>query len=71
MKLTAIIETGENGWLVGQIEEIPAVISQAKSVEELKDNLKDALYLYLETQKELTDKDYSGKNIFREELILA
>jgi hypothetical protein len=28
MKLTAIIEAGENGWLVGQIEEIPAVISR-------------------------------------------
>jgi predicted RNase H-like HicB family nuclease len=31
MKFTAIIEEGENGWLVGQIEEIPAVISQGKT----------------------------------------
>jgi predicted RNase H-like HicB family nuclease len=36
MKLTAIIEQGENDWLVGQIEEIPAVLSQGKTVEELK-----------------------------------
>ena len=71
MKLTAIIEKGENGWLVGQVEEIPAVMSQGKSVEELKESLIDALHLYLETQKELTDKDYIGKNIIREELILA
>jgi len=53
MKLTAIIEKGENGWLVGQVEEIPAVMSQGKSVDELKENLIDALHLYLETQKEL------------------
>ncbi|MCD6010389.1 MAG: hypothetical protein K0Q79_251 [Flavipsychrobacter sp.] len=71
MKLTAIIEKGENGWLVGQIEEIPAVISQGKTTEELKANLIDALNLYLETQKELTDQEYEGKNITREELILA
>ncbi len=46
----AIIEKGENGWLVGQIEEIPAVLSQGRTVEELKTNLIDALYLYLEAQ---------------------
>jgi len=71
MKLTAIIEPGENGWLVGQIEEIPAVISQGKSVEELKANLIDALQLFLEVQKELTDQDYKGKTITRTELIVA
>ena len=71
MKLTAVIEHGENGWLVGQIEEIPAVISQGKTVDELKANLLDALYLYLETQKELTDQEYEGKVIIREDLILA
>ena len=71
MKLTAVIENGENGWLVGQIEEIPAVISQGKTIDELKANLLDALYLYLETQKELTDQEYEGKVIIREDLILA
>jgi predicted RNase H-like HicB family nuclease len=48
MKLTAIIEHGENGWLVGQIEELPAVMSQGKKMEELKANLIDAMHLYLE-----------------------
>lgn len=71
MKLTAIIEKGDNGWLVGQIEEIPAISSQGKSVEEVKANLLDALNLYLETQKELTDLEYKDKNIIRETLILA
>lgn len=71
MKLTAIIEKGENGWLVDQIEELPAVISQGTTVENLKINLIDALNLYLETQKELTGQEYEGKEITREELILA
>jgi len=48
MKLNAIIETGENGWLVGQLEEMPEVISQGKTMKELKENLIDALHLFLE-----------------------
>lgn len=71
MKLTAIIEEGENGWLVGQIEEIPTVISQGKTMEELKNNLLDALQLFLSTQKELTEKDYLGRNVTREEIIVV
>ena len=71
MKLTAVIEKGENGWFVGQIEELPAVISQGKSIDELKANLLDAMQLYFDVQKELTEHDYEGKTIIREELILA
>ncbi len=51
MKFTAIIEQGENGLYVGQIEEVPAAISQGKTVEELKGNLLDALRLVLETDQ--------------------
>ena len=70
MKFTAIIEKGENGWFVGQIEEIPAAISQGETIEELKDNLLDALKLVLDTNKELTEKEYLGKPYIREELEL-
>ncbi len=48
MVLKAIIDQGENGWLVGQLEEIPAVMTQGKTIQELKANLMDALGLYLE-----------------------
>ena len=49
MKFTAIIEKGENGWYVGQLEELPAALSQGKTIEELKENLLDALRLLLNT----------------------
>ncbi|HEY9000673.1 MAG TPA: type II toxin-antitoxin system HicB family antitoxin [Mucilaginibacter sp.] len=70
MKFTAIIEQGEDGWFVGQVEELPAAISQGKTIEELKDNLLDAIKLLLDTNKEITEKEYSGKAIIREELEL-
>jgi predicted RNase H-like HicB family nuclease len=43
---TAIIEKSEDGWYVGQLEELPEVTSQGKNVEELKHNLLDALNLF-------------------------
>jgi predicted RNase H-like HicB family nuclease len=70
MKFTAIIETGENGWFVGQIEEIPAAMSQGETMDELRINLLDALKLVLDTNKELTEKEYTGKPYTREELEL-
>ncbi len=70
MKFTAIIEKSDDGWYVGQIEEVPAAISQGKTIEELKVNLIDALQLILEVNKESTEKEYQGKNVIREELII-
>ena len=70
MKFTAIIEKGENGWFVGQVEELPAAMSQGETIEELKENLLDALRLLLDTNKEITEKEYLGKTTIKEELEL-
>ncbi len=48
MKLTLVITKGEDGFLIGQLKEIPEVISQGTDQDELKANIKDALALYLE-----------------------
>lgn len=71
MKLTAIIEKSNDGWYVGQIEEIPAAISQGKTVEEVKSYLLDALALLLEVNRESTEKEYLGKTVIRENLVFA
>ncbi|MEI8201905.1 MAG: type II toxin-antitoxin system HicB family antitoxin [Bacteroidota bacterium] len=48
-ELTILIQKdAELGMYVGQIEEFPAAISQGKTIEELKENLTDALKLLLE-----------------------
>ena len=69
MELTAIIEKSTDGWYVGQLEEMPAVLSQGKSITELKKNLLDALHLLLETNKEVTSKQYINKDVLREQLL--
>jgi predicted RNase H-like HicB family nuclease len=47
IEFTAIIEKSDDGWYVGQLEEFSEVISQGKTVEELKQNLQDALDLVI------------------------
>ncbi len=69
--LTAIIEKSEDGWYVGQLEEMPEVLSQGKTVKELIANLKDALNLILEDRKDVIIKNYSGKKIIRRKVSIA
>ena len=52
LKLTMVIEKGLDGWYIGQIQEIPGVLTQGKTIKETKENLADALELYLQAQRE-------------------
>ncbi len=70
MKLTAVIEKSPDGWYVGQIQEFPSAISQGKTIKALKKNLLDALKVVMEANRQEIEKDYAGKTILREELIL-
>ncbi|GAB2795373.1 hypothetical protein GCM10027275_45660 [Rhabdobacter roseus] len=68
MKLTVLIRQGSD-YLIGTIQEIPAVITQGKDKAEVMANIHDALTLYLEDMPS-EDDDY-GAIIAKEELILA
>lgn len=48
LNYTAIIEKSEDGFYVGQIQEIPEAIAQGSTIEELKLNLIDALQLVID-----------------------
>jgi predicted RNase H-like HicB family nuclease len=71
INFTAIIEKSEDGWYVGQLEELPEVISQGKTIQELKQNLQDALELIITHQRETTLSLYQGKKFIRRKLNLA
>ena len=47
MKLTLLITQGSN-FLIGSIKEIPSVLTQGTTISEVKENILDALELYLE-----------------------
>lgn len=71
MQLTAIIERSPDGWLVGQLEELPEVISQGRTQNELLDNLRDALEQLFLANKEQAERDNTGRDISRAELKVA
>lgn len=52
------------------MEEIPAAISQGETLEEAKANLRDALQLVLDCQRELAEKSLSPRAL-RETFELA
>ena len=43
MELTAVFEPQEDGWIVGSIAELPGVLTQGRSFEEVRENLADAM----------------------------
>ena len=67
----AIIEKSEDGWYVGQLEAFPEVLSQGKTIEELKKNLEDALDIVISNQRETTLRLYEGKKYIRRKLSMA
>jgi predicted RNase H-like HicB family nuclease len=48
-------------WYLGWIEEIPGANTQGKTLKEVKENLKEAVLLILETNRLLSRKEIKGK----------
>jgi len=66
-----MVEEGENGYYVGQIVEYPAALSQGKTIDELENNLKDALKLLLQEQKEQLNKEYKTRKVKKQKVIFS
>ncbi len=71
IKFNLIIEPDAEGGFFAFIEEMPNVCSQGETIEEVKENLKDALELVLNAQREISRKKGYHKNVIREELHLV
>lgn len=69
MKLTLLVRQGQTQ-LIGQIKEIPGVLTQGHTMAEVKENIQDALALYLEDMRE-DDSENDPAIIAREELEVA
>ena len=51
MNYTLIIEKSQGGKLIGSVVELPGCYTQADTIETLIENIKEAIGLYLETEK--------------------
>ena len=67
---TAVFEQHGNWWM-GYVEEVPGANTQGATLEEARENLKEAVQLVMEANRELTRRETEGKTVIREELRLA
>jgi predicted RNase H-like HicB family nuclease len=54
---TVIIEKDKEGYFVGEVVELPGCHTQAKSLDELMERIKEAIELYLDVQGEALEKE--------------
>jgi len=68
MKITLMIKEGADGFLIGQLKEIPAVMSQGKTRAGLLENIQDALELHLEDVRDEYNESETDNTTKEEEL---
>lgn len=72
MEYTVIIHKDENsGWYSGKCVQIPAAMSQGKTLDELMENMKDAISLVLECYKNQAKSEFTGERVFYRKLAMA
>jgi predicted RNase H-like HicB family nuclease len=54
---TVIIEKDKEGYFVGEVVELPGCHTQAKSLDELMERIKEAIELYLDVQGKALEKE--------------
>lgn len=61
----------EGKWWVGYLEELPGANTQGRTLEETRENLKDAARLILAENRRLARREARGKIVVREELAVG
>lgn len=67
---TAIFEK-QGDWYIGYVAELPGANTQGETLEEARENLKEAIELIIQTNRELANKELTGKDFIREEIKVA
>ena len=70
MQLTAVFIEVPEGY-VAFVEELPGANTQGATIEEARENLREAVSMVLEANRELAEKSLSGQKVTREPLTLT
>lgn len=69
MRLTAVFRKVPQGY-IGFVEELPGANAQAPTLGEARANLKEAVALVLEANRNLSEQSLKDEQVIREPLIL-
>ena len=70
LELTAVFRKVPEGY-IGFIEEIPGANTQGATLEETRNNLKEAAVLVLEANRALMEAEFRGKKVIKEALKIS
>ena len=69
-EFTAIYQQ-DGEWYVGWAEELPGAVGQGRTLDEARDDLRNAIVLLLEVNREIAEKGRAGRPCVREPLRIA
>ena len=70
MKLTAIFQKVPEGF-IGFVEELPGANTQGATLDEVRNNLNEAVELVLEANRVLSEESIQGQQVIRESLFVS
>lgn len=70
MSFTAIFRKVPEGF-IGFVEELPGPNSQGGTLDEVRENLKEAVQMVLEANRQLAEDDIAGQDVIREEFFIT
>jgi len=68
-EFTSIIEKRGN-WYIGYVEELPGVNTQGETLKEVRENLKEALCLIIQANRDLAIKSQANTVVTKEPIII-
>ncbi len=70
MQLTAVYMKVPEGY-IAFVQEVPGANTQGDTLEEARENLREAVELVLEANRELVERSLAGQEVTREPFVLA
>jgi predicted RNase H-like HicB family nuclease len=68
---TAVFQEAEEGGYIAFVEELPGANTQGDTLDEARENLREAIELILETNRRLSLKDLDVTRLIREPIVVG
>lgn len=69
IRLAAVFQKVPEGY-IGYVEELPGANTQGVTLEETRENLKEAIELVFEAKRQLAEENLNGADVIREQMLL-
>lgn len=69
-RFTAVFQQ-DGDWWIGYVEEVPGANTQGSTLEETRENLKEAVRLIIEANRKLAERELRGKNVIKEDFLVT